>query len=126
MSIIVVAAYCQPLPADDLTHIAGSFCALKLPAQYTICVALFSLPSCGNRKEIGGDYLPPGPLVAPPAGLALAGSSDPPLAVLVWVDLAVGPTTGLESEAAWLQTTTLDWLSALVLVVRTLTSSSLS
>jgi hypothetical protein len=95
-----------------------------LTARSTLRV--FLLPPRGFRREFSGNYLPTGPPTAPPAGPALVGSDDPPLAVLVWVAAVVGPTTGLEPDGARLPTTTSGWLSAPVLVVRTLTSSSSS
>jgi hypothetical protein len=92
-----------------------------LTAQSTLHV--FSLPPRGFRREFSGNYLPTGPLAAPPAGPALAGSDNLPLAVSVWVAAAIGPTMGLEPDGARLPTTTSGWLSAPVLVVRMLTSS---
>ena len=65
----------------------------------------------------------PPPPAAPPAGPALAGSDDPPLAVSVWGELVAGPLTGLELEATRHPTLTVEWVSVLVLVVRILTSS---
>ncbi len=57
------------------------------------------------------------------AGQLLAGSSNPLLAALGWVELLVGPLMGLEPEATRLPTMTLDYDSLEVLVGGTLTSS---